>query len=84
MAPVVKATLEDKTETPLVGRSRCAEAYVSLGMGSTLCYSDVGAADDAFVPRQRFSRGFLDLAAKAVIFHVKDMWNGDVRRRRHS
>ena len=84
MAPVIRATLEDKMRTPLANSSRCAEAYVSLGMGSTLCYSDIGAADDAFVPGQRFSRGFLNLAAKAVICQVKDMWNGDVRRRRHS
>ena len=84
MAPVIRATLEDNTTTPLVGPYRCAEAYVSLSMGSTLCYSDVGAAHDAFVPQQRFSQGFLNLAAKAVICHVKEMWNGDVRRRRHS
>ena len=57
--------MEGKTETPLVGPSRCAEAYVSLGMGSTLCYSDIGAADDAFEPRQRFSRGFLNLGAES-------------------
>ena len=56
---MIRATLEDKARTPLASPSRCDEAYVSRGAGSTLCYSGVGAADDAFVPRQRFSRGFL-------------------------
>ena len=37
MAPVIRATLDDNTTTPLVSPSRCAKAYVSPGVGSTPC-----------------------------------------------
>ncbi len=37
MAPVIRATLEDNTTTPLASPSRCAKAYVSPGAGSTPC-----------------------------------------------